>query len=329
MTHSEHRQEQDTQSFLKDGLTALLEDYSRYGTRIRELVHSVESPNDGVNLRLHYPALRGGKATIEELTDALGALLTKFCLPRSLINDTTKKYKDSPHQYIEEINRLFIKAKRLFKLASKAANKNGEAGELLLFLLTEWILEAPQILAKMSLKTNSEMAVHGADGVHARYCETTNKLFFYWGESKLYSNINRAISEATKSLSTALLSKNIQHEIELVKNNIDFSDFPPAAKEAFLKYLDPFEEESNLREDVATCLIAFDFDAYKNLIKTHESELVFRTLAEKKLLEVSPKIAKSLRQNGLLGTSVEFFIFPLPSVSDFRNAFQGFIGWKS
>jgi hypothetical protein len=68
------------------------------------------------------------------------------------------------------------------------------------YLLTEWILEAPQLLAKMSLKTNKEMPVHGADGVHVRFCEDAQQLRFYWGESKLYADVGQGITAAVSSV---------------------------------------------------------------------------------------------------------------------------------
>src|SRR3546814_10487872 len=69
------------------------------------------------------------------------------------------------HAAVSQLNQ---RALALFKRVRKASNRSGEAGELLLYLLTEWILGAPQIIAKMGLKTNPQMPVHGSDGVHVR-----------------------------------------------------------------------------------------------------------------------------------------------------------------
>lgn len=127
----------------------------------------------------------------------------------------------------------------LFKRAHVATNRNGEAGELILYLLTEWLLEAPQIVAKMSLKTNTEMPVHGADGAHVRYCAATGRLYIYWGEAKLYGSLDQAITEAAKSIAESLDDKKIKHEITLVKRHLDLSGLKPDAK-AMLDFLDPY-----------------------------------------------------------------------------------------
>ena len=63
---------------------------------------------------------------------------------------------------------------------------SGEGGELLLFVLAETLLRLPQILCKMSLKTNLRMHVHGADGVHAGVDPGMGRVALWWGESKIY-----------------------------------------------------------------------------------------------------------------------------------------------
>ena len=58
---------------------------------------------------------------------------------------------------------------------------------------------APQLIAKMSLKTNPKMPVHGADGVHVRYSKADKRLLLYWGESKVHADVGAAISAGFKA----------------------------------------------------------------------------------------------------------------------------------
>jgi Cap4 SAVED domain len=60
---------------------------------------------------------------------------------------------------------------------------------------------------------------------------------------------HRTISEAAKSVLKALQHESIRHELELVHRHIDLTTLEPDAKAAILRYLDPFEEESNQRID--------------------------------------------------------------------------------
>src|ERR1043165_9473083 len=186
---------------LEAALAALRKDYSKLNARIRPITHTVKCEYAGVTLRLHFPSLRQGQPTIHELVDALALYLMPFALPRSELAKVQGLYgKVSEEEFSTRVLQLAESARSLFKRANDATNRNGEAGELLLYLLTEWVLAAPQIIAKMSLKTNRDMPVHGSDGVHVRYSKSDGKLLLYWGESKLYANIADAIDRKSTRL---------------------------------------------------------------------------------------------------------------------------------
>lgn len=311
-------------------LAALRRDYSKLSARIRELQHEVLCECSDVTLRLHFPAFRQGKTTVHELVEMAWLHLTPFALTRKEIDvvramQSTLSFDD----FLVKTTQLNDSAAKLFIKAHKATNRNGEAGELLLYLLTEWIIGAPQVIAKMTLKTNPQMPVHGADGVHVRYCPKTARLFLYWGESKMYSDINSAITSAAESIAKSLEPDAMDHELQLVQRNIDFTGLTTEAKEALLRYLDPHEEEYNERKDVITCLIGFDFDGFQKASAAGDqgAEEAFRTLAKKHLEAVAPKVAAALKTAGLDSQAVELFLFPLPTVQEFRDLFQARIGW--
>lgn len=312
---------------LESVLAALCRDYKKLVPRIRELSHGHSCNCSGIKLRLHYPAIRQGKATVFELVEAIFLFITSFSLPRSQTQKLYEQYGSiDPDEYEALCISALEKAKNLFKLAHKATNRNGEAGELLLYVLTEWILEAPQIIAKMSLKTNSQMPVHGSDGVHTKYCNLRKKLLFFWGESKLYGDSAKAIKEAVESIATSLQPDKVTHELELVQRNIDFSGLDQTAKQELLAYLDPYDEKYNQRHDVITCLIAFDFSKYSNL-SSSDDETHFSKMADDELRQLSPRLEKALKKHGLEDQEIEVFLFPIPSVQIFRDLFQQKIGW--
>ncbi|MER9657886.1 DUF1837 domain-containing protein [Mesorhizobium sp. M0152] len=311
-------------------LAALRRDYSKLGPRIRELQHEVACECAGVTLRLHFPAFRQGKTTVHELVELAWLHLTPFTLTRKEIDavralQSTLSFED----FLIKTTQLNDAAAKLFIKAHKATNRNGEAGELLLYLLTEWILGAPQLIAKMTLKTNSQMPVHGADGVHVRYCPETARLFLYWGESKMYGDVGAAITAAAASIVKSLEPDEQGHELQLVQRNIDFTGLGTDGKAALLRYLDPHEEEYNERKDVITCLIGFDFDGFQKASAAGDqgAEDAFRALAKEKLAAVAPKVSAALKTAGLDSQDVELFFFPFPAVQEFRDLFQARIGW--
>lgn len=318
-------------SELEVALAGLKRDYSKLGARIRTLTHSVEGNCDGLVLRLHFPAFRQGQATMQEMVDALAGYMLHFSLPRSQLDGLNSQYGlISAEEFLASFEKLREAAMRIFMMVQKRTHRNGEAGELLLYVLTEWILAAPQIIAKMSLKTNRDMPVHGADGVHARFCGETQRLLLYWGESKLHSKVSDAITDALESIVEALTPEKMQHEIDLVQRNIEFAGLAPAARDAFLRYLDPYDESYNARHDVTTCLVGFDFNGFDAIARADSmiAEEKFSALAQERLAALAPQVARKLKGCGLAGHPVELFFFPVPSVEGFRDMFQDKIGWR-
>jgi hypothetical protein len=315
---------------LDDALDLLKRDLSKLSAHLCEVDHTLTTECAGLTLRLHYPAFRQGKPMVAELIDAVSMHIVHFCLPRKHVTDVYALYGQvAVEDFTQKVEALRQEAYDLFKRAHIATNRNGEAGELILYLLTEWLLGAPQIIAKMSLKTNSEMPVHGADGVHARYCPATGRLYVYWGEAKLYGDIGDAITEAAKSIAYSLKEEKVKHEISLVKRYLDLSGLTDPARAAMLGMLDPFGPGYANRHDVISCLIAFDFDAFTAAqAAKSDAEEEFRKLALAKLGEVAPKIAAALKGKGMEHQPVEMFIIPVPSVGRLRDLFQDKIGWK-
>ena len=313
-------------------VAALRRDYSKLSARLRELQHTVVCECAGATLRLHFPAFRQGTATVYELVEAISLHMTSYALPRAEVAAVESKYGQiSPAEFRDETTALNTTALRLFKKASEATGRNGECGELILYLLTEWVLEAPQLIAKMALKTNSEMPVFGSDGVHVKYCAKSSRLYLYWGEAKLYDDVSDAITKAIESINTALDPAKARHELDLVKRNVDLSGFDPVAKAELLKFLDPAEENYNKRFDVITALIGFNFDAYSDVgaAEGEQAEARFAALATEKLEALAPSVAEKLKNAGLDATTLELFFLPVPNVQKLRDLFQAKIGWTA
>lgn len=315
--------EDSTDSDLKIVIPALRGDYEQLGARIRELTNTIDCDCKGVTIRVHYPAFREGKSTVREMVEVISLYLAQFSLPRTEIAAVDSLYGNVPAaEFRLKANQLQQRANGLFIRAQKATNRNGEAGELLLYLLTEWKLGAPQLLAKMSLKTNKNMPVHGADGIHVKIDESTGDPIFYFGESKLYADVAAGVSEAIASIAEAMTDEKMAFELGLVQTHISLSGLNSSARAKLLEYLDPFDEASNKRRVVTTCLVGFDSDAYTGVADEFDS------LIAKKVAEVSTKFAKGLVDKSLGAHVVELFLFPVPSVGDLRDFFQERIGWK-
>jgi hypothetical protein len=291
----------------------------------------VKSKDERVKLHAHFLAFREGQPTVAEFVEILSFKLVPFCLHRKYINQVQSSWGSSPPGKVQErAVQLHQQALELFKRANKKTNRNREFGELITYLLIESVLKAPQFVAKMSLKTNSQMPVHGSDGIHLGYSDQTGKLSLYWGESKCYASVQSAIDKAAESVAENLEHNKLAHELFLVEQYFDLAGFPEEFREAILSFLNPFNENYNKRADVSVVFIAFDFSAFAALNKLNPDEVEITFLAELStaLADYVVRIDNAFEKRGVKKHAVEIFFLPVPSVDEMRALFQNKIGWS-
>lgn len=311
---------------LDAALRAIGRDWSKLGARLKTLDHEVKTSCSRLSIRLHYPTIRDATATVHELVSVATLYLAHFCLPQSELKSLyARKDQLSSSDLHEALTQLDRRARDLFIRARSATSRSGEAGELLLYLLTEWILGAPQIVAKMSLKTSSAMPVHGSDGIHVKFLPATGHLVVYSGEAKLHADIGDAIRSAVASIATALQPDKLDHELHLVRRDLDLSGLDETSAKELLRFLDPLEPRSANRIDAVTCLLGFDFGGYSGLTPG-SADATFCQRARDQLERSASAFADALEKAGLGHRTVELFLLPLPSVEQLRTAFQARIG---
>lgn len=276
------------------------------------VMHGDESVIDGTrtNFRCHFIRcdandLPRTKALAEQL--ALEVLF--HCIPRS---DVVKmRALTNQNDQIRESTRLAKKAAALF---TKKQPSSGEGGELLLYALLEQGLGVPQILSKMSLKTNTDVQVHGTDGVHAKILDSGN-LALYWGEAKIWNRLSSAIGDCFDSITPYLVGDAVDQDTWLIKHYADLGD--EELKMRVLEYFDNSNVKSANVEIRGACLIGFSQADYPVLPgKAVELQEELDEAVRKWKLSVSNKVLKS----NIESYELEVFFFPVPSADDFRKA---------
>ncbi len=313
-------------------IAALAADHDDLGARLRSMSEVTASARPGVSVHAHYLSFRAGRATVSEFVDVLVTKLIGFCLPRREIADAQQRWSGLPaSKMAEAVVRLHTRAVDLFKKANRDTNRNGEFGEVITYLLIESVLRAPQLVAKMSLKTNSQMPVHGSDGIHFKLDQPGGELRLFWGESKCYASVGRAINEAAKSVAENLADDKMSHELFLIERHADLDQFPSALRDAILDFLDPYSESSNLRIDTSVMLIAFDFEAFGAVEQLPADEVEGRFEAE--LVDALPnlvaKVDAALEAQSVHRHDLHVFFLPVPSIAAMRDRFQQRIGWNA
>jgi hypothetical protein len=312
---------------LETQLNTLLGDFSELLPRIRHLNFDTTACGERIEVRCSYISFRDGQPTFDDFIDTIADHIIPFCLPRHEIRRARDLMVKGDHVKAGRLMmQLSERARGLFIKAKKGSHRSGEAGEVVLYILTEWLLKAPQIVSKMYLKTNNQMPVYGTDGIHARYDHNDKLLYLFWGESKAHATLTNALGSALDSIREFLEASHNKREIEIVSTHSDFDGIDDESKEALLKYLDPYAEESNERIETHSCLLAFEF-SLPDGTKPEDAEEKFKEQTRSAVEAFIAGIKNTVVGKGLHLQRFEFFLLPVPSVQAFRDKFQEKIGW--
>jgi len=291
---------------------------------LHEVVCNVQITNTSTYAHCHVISLDGNKRTrVNDFARFIASRIVDYAIPRSEFKKALDDISTSKSS--AAFVQLQIKARNLFK---RTSINSGEAGEVLLSILAEAYLGLPQLIAKMSLKTNSQMPVHGCDGIHVSIDKTSKNLVVYWGEAKVYANSSQAINECFSSLAPFLRdaggsSATQNRDIFLLRDNIDLNN--PALETALMNYLDPDNSMFNKMEYRGLCLIGYNSEAYPAEANTKGIEQVKDDLL-KSFQKNMNNIEKRVIANKINSFEIQVFCIPFPDVEIFRKAFLNEIG---
>jgi len=303
----------------------LLRDYEEeLSVFLNQVAFNDNIGNTKTKAHCHIISLDGNKRPrINDFAKFIATKITDFAIPRkeveTALNEAINRKSTAP------VDTLNIKAKNLFTKLPKS----GEGGEVILSVLAESFLKLPQLFTKMVLKTNTEMHIHGCDGIHAGV-NKDGHLVLYWGESKLHTDVTEAIRECFSSLAPFLLGTGgsdaeQSRDLQLMRDGIDFND--DILEDSVKLYLDPNNKFFNKLEYRGLCLVGFDSDKYPvmpNLKKQEDLIIEIKEVFE----ERKKHINKRLLEEKIDSFIIELFLLPFPSVDDFRTAFRKEIGLK-
>jgi len=292
-------------------------------TTLAGLLHDVESHVvvDGTKVTTHCHCLKldgNGRPRIEDLVRVITEHVLDYAIPRSQIREADEEYQLT--RSTQKFLRLASEAESLFT----DLEQSGEGGELLLFVLAEKVLRLPQLICKMSLKTNVRMHVHGADGLHAGVDPATGKLLLYWGESKIFSDVTSAVRECLASIRPMLTEYSAgQRDLQLLQRHADLDD--PALEAAIKRFLNPDAEEFNSLEFRGLCLVGFDCDAYPQEPSTTELTELAKQIATT-LPAWRGHVKNRIKTEKLDAFAMHFLFVPFPSADGFRQLLRNKLG---
>ncbi len=280
-------------------------------------MHGPKSVINGTraNFRCHFIRSDANDAPrIKALAEQLALEVLFHCIPRSDVVHM-RALADGNDQ-LRESTRLAKKAAALFTTKQPSS---GEGGELLLYALLEQGLGVPQILSKMSLKTNPEVQVHGTDGVHAKILDSGN-LALYWGEAKIWDSLSSAIADCFDSITPYLLGEAVEQDTWLIKHYADLGD--DELKSRVLEYFDNSNPKSANVEVRGACLIGFTQADYPVLPK---SATELQEQLDASICKWQSSVSRKILNSKIESYELEIFFLPVPSADDFRKAIMGAI----
>ncbi|RZK12030.1 MAG: DUF1837 domain-containing protein [Flavobacterium sp.] len=257
---------------------------------------------------------------LNDLIDFIDEKILEYAIP--------KKEIDEARDYLQQTNstakivRLRKKAEGLFT----DLEKTGEGGEILLYILVQEFLKIPQLISKMSLKTSGQLHYQGADGVHLNYDSITSTLNLYWGESKMYSNMNDAMGECMKSLKGFLLDPQSagsvqERDLQLITANISANVNDPDLEDALVRYFDKDDDMSNSIVYKGLCFIGFDIGNYPADKIQKTTEVVVEEINKEIQAWQDTLVKKIKNHTNLELKEIHVFLLPFPSVAEFRRIY--------
>lgn len=274
---------------------------------LMKLPSKILLPN-GQSINFHFIRRERGEPRLKDLMRLLVNQVMTYCLTRDRVAEL------EPDNAVD----LFREARGLFSKPSKLST-SGEFGELMVYLLIESELRAPQVVSKMALKTSRNTNIKGSDGIHVGM--TDGNLCIWFAEAKVYEEVRAAVRNALQSIRAFREVKDDQElsqhdfEINLIRNHLDIP--PGRLREGILKLLDPYSEEKSSYVPHHACFVGFNWDI-EVLDSTDEIAHLTGFISE--------YLAEKIETRNLESVEMHFFFVPMRDVDEARALFQEELG---
>nr|WP_245365969.1 DUF1837 domain-containing protein [Neorhizobium galegae] len=213
---------------------------------------------------------------------------------------------------------------------AKNPSRASEVAEVLAYCVVQHYLEASQVVAKMGLKTSSNMPVHGLDGVHAKY--ENGALTIYFLEAKLAKSANGGAKDYAESASNFLSNRSQylrEYQIVSELGNLDALDEPE--RQLALDHFDILGKPKLHRRERYIGVICYSEKKYEDklavtdgAIDVHEKN--FTTIYAAKHDHHRAAAFKHLKSCGATPRKCMVFYIAVPDVNALRESFYQEMG---
>lgn len=282
--------------------------------------------NVPLRLALLHVKFSEDKPQVDALARFLWSQCVSYALSRRRREEFQKRLQENPGditaaaEIISKVRSIFITFKKQYP------SRASEVGEVLAYSIAVNYLKAAQMAAKMSLKTSSNMPIHGLDGIHATF--ENDALTIYFLESKLAQTAAAGVADYVTS--TAEFSKNEKQylrEYELVGDlgNLDY--LTGEAREIALRHFDVVNQPDLIRRERSVGVICYSEGKHfseklaidDNNPNIHE-ESFSKNYIENMAVFRSAAIS-NLDKHGVDPKKCTIFFVAVPDINDLREKF--------
>lgn len=212
----------------------------------------------------------------------------------------------------------------------KNPTRASEVAEVLAYCVVQHYLDASQVVAKMGLKTSSNMPVHGLDGVHAKY--ENGALTIYFLEAKLAKSANGGAKDYADSASNFLANRSQylrEYQIVSELGNLDALEEPE--RQLALEHFDILAKPKLQRRERYIGVICYSEQKFGDKlpvtdgpIDVHEQH--FTKIYAAKHDHHRAAALKHLKNNGASPRKCMVFYIAVPDVNALRKSFYKVMG---
>jgi hypothetical protein len=212
----------------------------------------------------------------------------------------------------------------------KNPSRASEVAEVLAYCVVQHYLDASQVVAKMGLKTSSNMPVHGLDGVHAKY--ENGALTIYFLEAKLAKSANGGAKDYAESASSFLSNRSQylrEYQIVAELGNLDALNEPE--RQLALDHFDILGKPKIQRRERYIGVICYSEKKYEDKLAVTEGsidvhEKHFTAILAAKHSHHRAVALKHLKNNGATPRKCMVFYIAVPDVNALRKSFYQEMG---
>lgn len=217
---------------------------------------------------------------------------------------------------------------------AKYPHRSSEVGELVAYCIAIDQLKATQLAAKMALKTNNNMPVHGLDGIHAKV--ENGVLYIYFLESKLSSSANDGVKEFASSVSEfSSNKKQYRREYSIVKDLGNLDALTGAERDIALRYFDVMSSPDDVekRERFVGVVLYSNPKVFDSLPAASDShpkgfhEAALKDTVSGLLLHHHSAAVKHLTDYGADINKCRVYFVAVPDVDALRELFYAAMGY--